>query len=86
MEVDDADKLAGVMTERGGIGIADSLVAQHYKDGDRTMPVGPLSRGPERSDADEKAALSVALIQEIERKLIKPGEKDETGLFASKPI
>ncbi len=81
-----ADKLAGVMTERGGIGIADSLLAQHYKDGDKTVPVGPLSRGPERSDADEKEALSVALIQEIERKLIKPGTKDETGLFASKPI
>lgn len=80
-----ADKLAAVMTERGGIGIADGLLADHYKDGDTTLPIGPLSRGPERSDADEKGALSVALIQEIERKLIQPSAKEETGLFSSRP-
>lgn len=81
-----ADKLAAAMTERGGIGIADSLLADHYKDGDAKLPVGPLSRGPERSDADQKSMLSVALVQEMERKLIQPGAKDENGLFATKPI
>lgn len=81
-----ADKLAGVMAERGGIGIADSLLTDHYKDGDKLVPVGPLSRGPERSEADQNGMLSSALIQEIERKLIQPGAREEQGLFASKPI
>lgn len=63
-----AGRIADVMTERGGIGIASRLLADHYRDGDKTMPVGPVSRGLESRDADREQMLSAALLQELQRK------------------
>ena len=63
-----AGKIADVMTERGGIGIASHLLADHYIEGKTAKPIGPVSRGPERIEEDRQAALSAALVQELQRK------------------
>lgn len=63
-----AGKIADVMTERGGIGIASHLLADHYVEGKTVKSIGPVSRGPERTEEDRQAALSDALVQELQRK------------------
>ncbi|WP_442582357.1 rod-binding protein [Mesorhizobium sp. ASY16-5R] len=63
-----AGKIADVMTERGGIGIASHLLSDHYVEGKTAKPVGPVSRGPERTEEDRQAALSDALVQELQRR------------------
>jgi len=66
-----AERLADVMADRGGIGIARSLLADHYKDGKRTVPVGPVSGGPEKSEVDRQASLSGSLIHELQRRVAR---------------
>jgi len=75
-----AGKLADVMSDRGGIGIADRLLADHYKNGETTTSVGPISSGPEQAESDRQAMLSSALVQEMQRKITnamteEPGAK-----------
>ena len=54
-----ADKLADVMSDRGGIGIADRLLADHYRDGDKTTLRSARSRAaPNAADADQQSMLS----------------------------
>lgn len=77
-----AGKLADVMAERGGIGIADRLLADHYKDGKTTAAIGPVSRGPEQTELDQQSMLSSALVQELQRKMAnaitaEPGSRTE---------
>ncbi len=49
-----ADKLADAMAERGGIGIADGLLADHYKDGDKTQSDRPaVATVPRRAETDD---------------------------------
>jgi len=74
-----AGKLADVMADRGGIGIADRLLADRYKDGDRVAPVGPVSRGPEQTESDRQAMLSTALVQELQRKMTDAMTGDPQG-------
>jgi hypothetical protein len=64
-----AGKIADVVAERGGIGIARSMLADHYIDGERVVPVGPVSRGPERADLDRQAMMSTALVHEMQRRM-----------------
>ncbi len=66
-----AERLADVMADRGGIGIARSMLADHYMDGKRKVPVGPVAGGPERAEIDEQTRLSASLIQEMQRKIVR---------------
>jgi len=77
-----AEKLADVMAERGGIGIARSMLADHYLDGKRTVPVGPVSGGPEKSEIDQQTRLSTSLVQEFQRKIARSmtGDAIETDI------
>ena len=43
-----AEKLADVMAERGGIGIADRMLGDHYVEGKKALSVGAVSSGPEK--------------------------------------
>lgn len=71
-----AEHLADVMAERGGIGIARSLLADRYRDGERTVPVGPVAGGPERAAIDEQNRLSDSLVQEIQRRMVRSLDGD----------
>ena len=45
-----AERIADVMAERGGIGIADRMLGDHYMDGKRKVAVGPVSGGPGKAE------------------------------------
>lgn len=66
-----AEGLADVMAERGGIGIARSLLADHYLDGKHKVPVGPVSNGPQKSEIDTRTQLSVSLVEELQMKMAR---------------
>lgn len=65
-----AEQLGKVMAERGGIGIAERMLGDHYVEGDRRIPVGPVSGGPDKESADKQALLSAALVQELQRGVV----------------
>ncbi|ESY22932.1 rod-binding protein [Mesorhizobium sp. LNJC394B00] len=75
-----AERVADVMAERGGIGIAKSLVADHYKDGKRTVPIGPVSTGPHKTEIDQQTRLSTSLVEELQRKAARSMTGDETTI------
>lgn len=67
-----AKQLGTVLSERGGIGIANRLLKDHYMVGDRKVALTGASEGTRKDDADMKRMLSTALVQEIQRKLTSP--------------
>jgi len=75
-----AERVADVMAERGGIGIAKSLLADHYKDGKRTVPIGPVSTGPQKTEIDQQTRLSTSLVEELQRKVARSMTGDETTI------
>jgi peptidoglycan hydrolase FlgJ len=79
-----AGKLADAMAERGGIGISDRILGDHYVDGEKTLPVGPVSGGPDRAEADQQAMLSTALVQEMQRNVARSLSKDQADAAETK--
>jgi Rod binding domain-containing protein len=75
-----AEQLANVMAARGGIGIARSMLADHYKDGKRTVPVGPVSGGPEKAEIDQQTRLSTSMVQELQRQAARSMTGDDTTI------
>ncbi|MFA6154504.1 rod-binding protein [Mesorhizobium sp.] len=72
-----AERVADVMAERGGIGIARSMVADHYLEGKRVVPVGPVSGGPQKSEIDEQDRLSTSLVHQMQRQAARSITGDE---------
>lgn len=66
-----AQQLGDVMSERGGIGIASRLLADHYKDGDRKVPLAGINDGSARAEVDIQQSLSTALVQELQRNMAR---------------
>ena len=75
-----AERLADVMSARGGIGIAKSMLADHYLDGKRTVPVGPVGGGPRKAEIDQQTRLSASLIEELERKAARSMTGDDATI------
>lgn len=71
-----SERLADVMAARGGIGIARKMLADHYMEGKRTVPVGPVSGGPEHAAMDQQASLSTSLVQQMERRVVRSLDDD----------
>lgn len=67
-----AKQLGTVLSERGGIGIANRLLKDHYMVGDKKVALTGASEGTRKDEADVKRMLSTALVQEIQRKLTSP--------------
>jgi Rod binding domain-containing protein len=67
-----AKQLGTVLSERGGIGIANRLLKDHYMVGDKKVALTGASEGTRKDEADTKRMLSTALVQEIQRKLTSP--------------
>lgn len=66
-----AEKLADTMAQRGGIGIADRVLSDHYVAGDQRIPVSGINGDPAaRERADQQARLSSALVEELQRSAI----------------
>lgn len=75
-----AERVADVMAERGGIGIARSMLADHYIEGKRVVPVGPVSGGPEKTEIDQQSSLSTSLVHELQRRAARSITGDETTI------
>jgi hypothetical protein len=45
------------------------MLADHYLEGKRKVPIGPVSGGPEKAEIDRRTALSTSMVQEMERKM-----------------
>ncbi len=75
-----AERVADVMAERGGIGIAKSMLADHYLEGKRVVPVGPVSGGPEKTEIDQQNSLSTSLVHELQRKAARSITGDDTTI------
>lgn len=65
-----AERLADVMADRGGIGIARSMLADHYMNGKHKVPVGPVAGGPQKAEIDAQTRLSTSLVQELQRRIV----------------
>ena len=63
-----AQQLGTVIAERGGIGIADRMLRDHYVEGETVMPLGPRA---EHVEGDNRQLMSVAMVQEIQRTLTR---------------
>jgi Rod binding domain-containing protein len=74
-----AKQLGNVLSERGGIGIANRLLKDHYMVGDKKVALTGASEGTRKDDADMKRMLSTALVQEIQRKLTSPLAGNDNG-------
>jgi hypothetical protein len=57
---------------RGGIGIANRLLADHYREGDRKVALSGVPGGPAQAALDDQNCLSRALVQELQRKAAQP--------------
>lgn len=66
-----AEHLADATADAGGIGIAKTVMRDHYIVNDQAVPVGPVSGGPERAALDEQTSQATALIQELQRKMVR---------------
>lgn len=71
-----AEQLANVVAERGGIGISDRVLGDHYLEGDKRVPVQGVSQGPEHEQLNTQTMLSQALVQEIQRSVIMGNHQD----------
>lgn len=81
-----AEQLAGVMAERGGIGIAERVVGDHYFEGENKVSVGAVSGGPEKAETDRQTMLSTALVQELQLKMARTLTGEEAAASADKKI
>lgn len=63
-----AEQLGQTMARRGGIGIADRILRDHYAAGEQTLPVTGVSADPDKPLRDEQRLLSTALVHEIQRR------------------
>lgn len=64
-----SQQLGTVIADRGGIGIADSLLKGHYMEGETKVAMTGVSDGPEKARLDQERSLSTALVQEMQRRL-----------------
>lgn len=63
-----AEQLGAAMAKRGGIGIADHILRDHYVADDRKTPVQGVSADPNKPALEEQRLMSTALIHEIQRR------------------
>lgn len=64
-----AEKLGEAVAARGGIGIADRILKDHYVSGEKKIPLQGVDNSPEKAERASQEMLSVAMVQEIQRKV-----------------
>jgi peptidoglycan hydrolase FlgJ len=64
-----SQQLGTEVADAGGIGIADSLLKDHYLAGDAKVALSGVSSGPDKVRHDRERDLSSALVQELQRRL-----------------
>lgn len=84
-----AKEIADQMAKAGGIGIADRVLGDHYMDGDKKVALSGVSHDPAKPDADRSQAMSSAMVQEMQRNMMRQIGAEltgdaSTGVFADK--
>jgi hypothetical protein len=81
-----AEKLADAVAERGGIGIAERLLAGRYVEGETVKAVGPVSRGDIEPATEREVALSAALVEQLQLRFARAlgAPADETANIQAK--
>ncbi|GLS31336.1 Rod binding protein [Mesorhizobium albiziae] len=74
-----SQQLGDAVAKRGGIGIADSILRDHYFEGETKVALSGVSAGPEKAEIDRQSMLSTALVQEMQRKLTKSLAEDASA-------
>jgi peptidoglycan hydrolase FlgJ len=77
-----AEQLGTVMAARGGIGIADRILRDHYVVEGEKVALQGVANDPAKPERDEQQMLSVALVQEIQRKLANSLSEDRLASSA----
>ena len=75
-----AQEMGKAMAQTGGIGIADKVAADFYREGERVVPVAGVDRDPATPENDRQDMLATALVQELQRltsRHIGAGQLDE---------
>lgn len=65
-----AQQLGDVMAKRGGIGIADRLLGDHYAAGGKTVPLTGASADPGGGASSVQRDLSAALLDQFQRNMV----------------
>lgn len=76
-----AEKLAETMAERGGIGIAERVLADHYYRGETMVPLQGVSHDPDKPDRVKQEMLSSALVDQIQRRIAQTIDGDVSAGF-----
>ncbi|MBB6467256.1 Rod binding domain-containing protein [Aminobacter lissarensis] len=74
-----AEHLAKQTAEAGGIGIARTVMRDHYIKDEKAVPVSGVSGGPEKAALDEQMSQATALIQELQRKMVRSLGSDDAA-------
>jgi Rod binding domain-containing protein len=79
-----AEKLAGAVAERGGIGIAERLLADRYVEGEKVKPLGPVSSSGIEPGAERETALSSALVEQLQLRFARALDADVENVSPAK--
>lgn len=74
-----AEQMANATAEAGGIGIAKSLMRDHYMKDDKAVSVGVVTGSPEQAAIDEQSSQTTAMLQEMQRKMVQSLGAGATG-------
>ena len=66
-----AEKLAEVVAEGGGIGIADRLNKDFEKRGDQTVPIAGVTLEAALAEGGKPAMIATAFVDVVQRQLVK---------------
>ena len=74
-----AQHMGEAVSERGGIGIANRLLSDRYREVEHVVPLAGASDGPQRAALDTQNSLSQALLQELQRQATQSLVTDNAG-------
>ncbi|MER2636176.1 MAG: flagellar biosynthesis protein FlgJ, partial [Rhizobiaceae bacterium] len=76
-------KLADAVAERGGIGIAERLLAGRYVEGETVKAVGPVSRSDIEPATERELSLSAALVEQLQLRFARALSTDPASETAN---
>lgn len=75
-----AEQMAGVMAKRGGIGIAEAVLGDHYTiEGEKKVALTGATDASANASRGESARLTTALVEEMQRKLVEQVGQDSAA-------
>lgn len=80
-----AEQIAGVMAERGGIGIADRLLGDYTVEDEAKVALSGATGETANTIRGEKALLSSALLDEMQRRLVQSIRQDAATTTGTNP-